>query len=141
MYKYYNLENSLFSVHKSVKIFLTADSIHVKAMLPHTVGTHEVEHTFVVWAEDSCYNRVTGTVTITTYNVVSYHRYIGRELFITQVHCNTEYKYQLDSALFGSCNENVQKLNVKQTTNNQMAENCHSGQCHAREEKMKVLIK
>jgi hypothetical protein len=31
-------------------------------------------HIFTVWAEDSCYHRVTGTVTITTYNVVSYHR-------------------------------------------------------------------
>jgi hypothetical protein len=31
------------------------------------------KHIFTVWAEDSCYHRVTGTVTITTYNVVSYH--------------------------------------------------------------------
>ena len=49
-------------------------SVHVKTDLPHTVARHERTHTFTVWAEDSCYNRVTGTVTITTYNVVSYHR-------------------------------------------------------------------
>ena len=43
----------------------------MKTNLPHEVGKHEQVHTFVVWAEDSCYNRVTGTVTITTYNDVS----------------------------------------------------------------------
>jgi hypothetical protein len=46
----------------------------VKSTLPHVIGIPENPHLFVVWAEDSCYNRVTGTVTITTYNVVSYHR-------------------------------------------------------------------
>ena len=48
-------------------------SVHVKTDLPHSVGTEKRTHTFTVWVEDSCYHRVTGTVTITTYNVVSYH--------------------------------------------------------------------
>ncbi|XP_048731015.2 uncharacterized protein LOC125648132 [Ostrea edulis] len=50
-------------------LFDTADlTIKVKAALPHTVGTAETVHTYVISAKDSCDNAVTGTVTITTFN-------------------------------------------------------------------------
>ncbi|XP_076092484.1 uncharacterized protein LOC143063919 isoform X2 [Mytilus galloprovincialis] len=50
----------------------TLDTVNVKTVLPKTIGTHEQVHEFIVWAEDSCYNRVTGTVTITTFNEPNY---------------------------------------------------------------------
>jgi hypothetical protein len=37
---------------------------NVKTTLPHVVGVANHVYEFVVWAEDSCYNRATGTVTI-----------------------------------------------------------------------------
>ncbi|XP_061183247.1 uncharacterized protein LOC133191512 [Saccostrea echinata] len=49
--------------------FDTSDlTIKVKSTLPHTVGTAENVHTYVIKAKDSCDNAVTGTVTITTFN-------------------------------------------------------------------------
>jgi len=51
--------------------------VNVKTTLPHVVGDANHVYKFVVWAEDSCYNRATGTVTITTYNgvcIMSSHR-------------------------------------------------------------------
>ncbi|XP_063406150.1 uncharacterized protein LOC134690108 [Mytilus trossulus] len=70
------------------------DSIHVKATLPHTVGTHEVEHTFVVWAEDSCYNRVTGTVTITTFNVPPDFPNMPESLYIDDIQTGGLYTFE-----------------------------------------------
>lgn len=45
-----------------------AKSIHVKDHLLHVVGKQNQYHKFIIWAEDSCYNRIIGTVTITTFN-------------------------------------------------------------------------
>ena len=45
-------------------------SIHVKTKLPRDVGTKYQTYYYTASAEDSCHNRVTGTVTITTYNSV-----------------------------------------------------------------------
>lgn len=50
----------------------TKKQVRVKKDLFHEVGTRYHCYWYTVWAEDSCYNRVTGTVTISTYNVALY---------------------------------------------------------------------
>jgi hypothetical protein len=50
---------------------IVSESIHVKDHLLHVVGKQNQYHKFIIWADDSCYNRITGTVTITTFNGVS----------------------------------------------------------------------
>jgi hypothetical protein len=52
-------------------VFLFLESIHVKDDLLHIIGERNQYHYYIMWAEDSCYNRVTGTVTVTTFNGVS----------------------------------------------------------------------
>jgi hypothetical protein len=51
-------------------IFLFLESVHVKDDLLHIIGERNQYHHYIMWAEDSCYNRVTGTVTVTTFNGV-----------------------------------------------------------------------
>ncbi|XP_071152803.1 uncharacterized protein [Mytilus edulis] len=73
-----------------------AKSVHVKDQLPHINGRQNYVHEFIVWADDSCYNRVTGTVTITSFNGPPTFPDLPKRISISESKIGALYTFSVD---------------------------------------------
>ncbi|CAC5417125.1 unnamed protein product [Mytilus coruscus] len=78
-----------------------AKTVHVKDQLPHIIGTQNWVHEFIVWVEDSCYNRVTGTVTITSFNGPPTFPDLPKKIVISESKRGALYTFSVEDPSYG----------------------------------------